>query len=106
MVKAILLGNQQCQWNISGHMLPGGVPQELTEEELIKHKDCIKEIIGKKEEKLEEKVTEKPKKYTEKELFELSKDEQTEILKKFNIFPIPKSEKERVKAILMAEEEA
>lgn len=53
MPNVILKGSQQCQWQIGGHSLPGGIPVELTDEELKNHKDVVLEVIKDKKVKEE-----------------------------------------------------
>ena len=54
MTKVILKGPPQCQWDINGHMIPGGTEVDLTTSELTKHKDVILEKIQEKKELKEE----------------------------------------------------
>jgi len=61
MVKVVLLGSQQTQWQIGDRFLSGGCLVELTDEELKKHKDIIISIDG-----VEKTIVEKPKKKTPK----------------------------------------
>jgi len=99
MPKVKLIGSPQTQWNIGNGFLPGGTILELTEEQVENHSDVILEIIN--NEKINT-VEKKP--MTEKELFELSKDEQVTLLKELGIEKIPKLEGGRVKALLKAQE--
>lgn len=91
MPKVILIGSQQCQWDIGGSMKPGGVPLELTDVEMKKHSDVIAEVLD------------KPKELSEEEkLFKLNKDEQIKMLQELGVKKIPRFEKDRVKAIIEA----
>jgi len=61
MVKVVLLGSQQTQWQIGDRFLSGGCLVELTDEELKKHKDIIISIDG-----VEKTIVEKPMKTPKK----------------------------------------
>jgi hypothetical protein len=59
MVKVILLGSQQTQWQIGNRFVCGGISVELTEEEIKNHKDVVASVEGVEQEKV---IVEKPKK--------------------------------------------
>lgn len=105
MPKVILTGSPQCQWDIGGHMMPGGTPIELTAEEIKKHKSIVLEEIieGKVEEKKPVEI--KPKKYGKEDLLLISEEKGIsglrEIGKKFNV--TFKTINEGIKKILEAQ---
>ena len=75
-----------------------GKPFEVTDEgdiEYFRNNPRFQEVSGGK---LKSKT--KTKKYTEKELYDMNKDEQVEILKKLKADKIPRLEKGRVELIL------
>lgn len=121
MVLVRLKGSPQTQWNIDGSYKPGRDPVHLTEEQVIKHKKVVEEVVDKEfkyllEKKLVEIVKadkEEPKaqpkllkKYSSDELFELDKDEQIQLLISLGVKDADKIKKEqdRVKAILEAQQ--
>jgi len=109
MPKVVLIGSPQTQWNIGKTFRPGGVPIELTEEEIKKHKDVIleeiieKEIPKKEEPKPKVKPKKEPKKYTKKELNEIAKKKGIEGLRKVNRKLKFRSINEGIKEILEAQ---
>ena len=94
MVKVKLIGPRAAQWNIGKRFIQGESIVELTATEMKNHSDVIAETLDK---------VKKAKGYTEKELFDMKKDQQIKILKKLGIEEIPKYEKDRVAAILEAQ---
>ena len=100
MAQVILKGSQQTQWNIGNRFICGGIKVELTDEEVSKHTDVILEIVGQKKETFK---NNEAKKYTEEQLFAMTKDEQIAILNSLGVTIIPKLEKARIKAILEAQ---
>ena len=95
MPKVTLIGSPQCQWDISGHMRPGGTIVDLTDAEFKKHNDIIDEVL--------DKSSPSAVKYTAKELKDLKKSEQVKILNDFGIEKIPRYEDQRIDAILEAQ---
>lgn len=119
MVLVRLKGSPQTQWNINGKYKCGQNPVHLTEEEVIQHKQIIEEVLedqhkslllvdSVKKVKAEEspKIVKLLKKYSEKELFDLDRDEQIQLLVHLGVKDAEKLKKEadRVNAILRAQE--
>ena len=105
MVRVRLKGSPQTQWNINGHYYPGRDVVHLTEEEVVENRRVIESIEDEEKKPLLFKE-EKPvlsgllKKYSEKELLALNKDEQAQLLVRLGGKTAPATEKLRVKAIL------
>ncbi len=97
-MKVRLCGTPQSQWNIDGSFKPGYDPVELTDEQAKKYAEIIMEYIDSKPEVIADK-----KKYSEKELYDMTKAEQTVILNDLGIDKIPRTEVERIKLILEAQ---
>ena len=79
---------------INGKSVTRDSIKELEKEASIMNKEKVQKVIGPKQEK------KKVKKYSKKEIFDMNKSEQIDILKGFKIESIPKLEKNRVKKIL------
>jgi hypothetical protein len=122
MVLVRLKGSPQTQWNIDGHYKPGSSPIHLTEEQVVKHKQVIEEVVDVEFKHLVEKelveivkvdVKEEPKvqpkllkKYSSEELFALTKDEQIQLLISLGVKDAKKlkTEELRVNAILVGQQ--
>lgn len=101
MPKVILIGSPQTQWNIGNKYLPGGTTVDILESEMKKHKDIVLKVIDQKEDEIVTVNMEDTKKrYTEKELFDMKKAEQVDIIKSMTDDKIPSKEEDRVKLIL------
>lgn len=101
MAKIILKGPKSCQWDLGNGFRGGGVPHDLTTNELKKAKtdDLIETYLE------GEPVKQKIKICTEKELYKMNRDPQLKLIKKLGIEPTKKNnnlklEEDRVNAIL------
>jgi len=98
-MKVRLKGSSRTSWHLDGQFIQANCIIELTSKQF---KEAEKSNL------IEEYIDEKPaeelpaKKYTEKELLDMKKAEQVKILEKLGIKPA-KTEKERVKQILEAQ---
>lgn len=99
MPKVILIGSPQTQWNIGDRFVNGGTTVELTDVEIKKHKDVIKEQIGKAAKQTEETIEPK---LTEKDYLAWNKAKQVEELTKLGIKPAS-LEADRVKQLMEAQ---
>jgi len=99
MVKIRILGDPQTQHQIGNHFVAGQTVRDVSKEELKNYKGFYV-LEG---EPSEISKTPKSKKYTEKELYDMNKAKQVEILNKLKVEKIPRLEKGRVEAILEAQ---
>jgi len=99
MPKVILIGSPQTQWNIGDRFVSGNTPVELTDAEIKKHKDIVREIVG-----IIPSVKQKPaeKKLTEEYFYGWNKVRQVKELEKLGIKPA-RREEGRVKQLMEAQ---
>ena len=100
MPKVILVGSPQTQWQVNGRFLPGGTAIDVTEDDIKKHPDVISKRLDGPVIEIKEAKIEVKKKFTMEELFNMTKGEQVELLKKLGVEKIPKTEKDRVDLIV------
>jgi len=101
MTRVILKGSKSCQWDLGSGFRGAGTNVDLTASEMKKaEKDnLIEEYIDKS---IKTKKVIETKKYTEKELKDMNKAQQVEIIEDYLLKPA-RLEKGRIKQILEAQ---
>ena len=102
MVKIKLKGGPETQYQIGDSFVAGGSIVDLSESLIKKHKDIVLERLEKSESNIP--IKEPVKKRTKTQIKNLDKEEQIELLKNLGVKEIPRLEKDRVDAILKAQE--